>query len=145
MRAIAAAALLVGWLSVGSVAGEFVASTGNGANVLTSAPAPLPVTDFTVDVDLIVFPPSCRATLEWTLSATASVDGYEIERVRKFDGAVVGGPWTVGPSVTSYVDAGIPLQVLGQAYVWRIRATDGGWRSVPATSSDFDLLLCALL
>jgi hypothetical protein len=145
VRWIAAAALLAGWLSVGSVAGEFVASTGNGANALASAPAPLPATDFTVDVDLNVIPPSCTATLEWTLSATASVDGYEIERVRKLDGAVVGGPWTVGPSVTTHVDAGIPLQVLGQAYVWRIRATDGDWHSAPATSSDFDLLLCALL
>lgn len=138
-------ALLLAWATMGSVSGTFTATTDNGSNAAATAPAPEPATDFTADVVLNLFPPSCTATLDWVLSVTPGIDGYEIERIRVIDEVVVGGPWTVGPTVDTHVDANIPLQVLGQAYAWRIRATLGPWQSTSATTTDFDLLLCTLL
>ena len=71
-----------------------------------------------------------HADLSWTPSASPSVDGYVIERRI---GTVLDATATVSPgSASTYTDG--PL-VAGTTYTYRIVATDGTWRSTPATTT----------
>ena len=120
-----------------------VAQTVNLGNSVT-AHATLPPTNVTASLSLNVLGLSCRATITWTPSAAPGVGAYEIRRRIAATGAPSGGPWTVPGTSTSYVDASVPLAVVGTAYEWQVRAVAGGWPSAWVTATVDRPLLCLL-
>lgn len=69
------------------------------------------------------------ADLAWTPSTSGTVDGYVVER---WVGTTLQSSTTLPATATAFTDG--PL-VAGTTYTYRVYATDGSWRSAPATTT----------
>jgi hypothetical protein len=120
----------------------FVAHTssdGNGVAALSVAPPGNVTATMTVNILPLL---TCRVSLSWTASTTPDVNGYEIVRVVASSGAVAAGPWTT--TGLTFIDNPVPLQLIGSAYEWKVRAMLSNWRSPWQTAAPDNLLACLL-
>ncbi len=69
------------------------------------------------------------ADLTWTPSTSGTVDGYVVER---WVGTTLQSSTTLPATAVAFTDG--PL-VAGTTYTYRVYATDGSWRSAPATTT----------
>lgn len=83
---------------------------------------------------------TCRASVSWNANPDAT--SYELRRVVASTGAVDAGPWVVGS--TSFVDTPVPLQLIGGAFEWQVRAALASWRSEWVTATVVNPLLCLI-